>query len=445
MLDAIADGYGCWVGVLAELGRLECDVAPAERVTMEAIKNFIEVLRTRGNSVRTIRTRLSQLGLALRILAPQRSFTWMHPRKLLGLDKRPARYVQDQRAGWPGIDQEYWERALAPGDLLDEPNYASRIRPATLKSIVVGYRRWLVFLSETNRLNPDSTPADRVTPANVGAYFQHLRQCQSNASVIQRMSELRQAMRIMHPEADFRWITSPRGRSLASLLPVVPRPIQNIDSKVLYDWGLSMMRDAIQEADPGHGRLRYRNGLLIAIFAARAPRVKSMASLRLSTTVLRHGTGFRLVFGHEDVKTGLHIEFDTPAGLNAAIDHYVNVVRAELVTGADHEWFWVNQYGDPMSKGEISDMIQRQSKVTFGETFGPHRFRHALGTSAPLADPAHPGVAAAVLGISGRMVEQHYNRASQADVAANFGATLGEARAEHRILAGRAFGWETDE
>jgi len=43
------------------------------------------------------------------------------------------------------------------------------------------------------------------------------------------------------------------------------------------------------------------------------------------------------------------------------------------------------------------------------------------------------------------MVEQHYNRASQADVAAKFGASLAESRAQHRILARRGFGWdETD-
>ena len=445
MLDAIADGHGCWISVLTELGLLDHDQHPADRVTANTVHRFVDMLRTRGNSIRTIHARLSQLGLALRILAPDRSFTWMHPRKLFRVGERPDKNPGDQWADWPAIDQQFWERALTPGDLLDEPNYASRIRPATLKSIVVGYRRWLVFLAETNRLDPASSPADRVTPANVGAYFQHLRQSQSNASVIQRMAEVRQAMRIMHPEADFRWITAPKGRSLASLLPVVPKPIRNIDSKVLYEWGLSMMRDAVQETNPEHGRLKYRNGLLIAILAARAPRVTSMASLRLGTTVLRHETGYRLVFGHEDVKTGRHIEYDTPVGLKAAIEHYVIVVRAELVTGADHGWFWVNQYGDRMSKSEISDMIQRQSKATFGQTFGPHRFRHALGTSAPLADPAHPGVAAAVLGISGRMVEQHYNRASQADVAAQFGATLEEARAKHRILASRAFGWETDE
>ena len=56
-------------------------------------------------------------------------------------------------------------------------------------------------------------------------------------------------------------------------------------------------------------------------------------------------------------------------------------------------------------------MIQRQSKPTFSKGLA-HRFRYALGTTVPLADPAHPGVAASILGISGHMVEQHYNRAT---------------------------------
>jgi site-specific recombinase XerD len=445
MLAAIVDGYGCWLGALAELRRLDQHQQPADRVTADAVSDFLEVLRDRDNSIITIRTRLSQLGLALRILAPQTSFTWLHPRKLLHLGERPAKRLEDQWAGWPAIDRQLWERALAPGDLLDEPNYAFKLRPATLKSIITGYRRWLVFLTENGLLDPDIGPAARVTPANVRAYFACLRGSQSNASVIQRMSELRQAMRIMHPEVDFRWLTSPRGRSLASLLPIVTKPVRIIDSKVLYEWGLSMMRDAPQEIDPEHRRIEYRNGLLIAIFAARAPRVTSMASLRLGESVRRNGSAYRLVFTHEDIKTGRHLEYDTPVGLTAAIDHYIAVVRAELITGQDHGLFWVNQYGAALSKGEISDMIQRKSKETFGHGFGPHRFRHALGTSAPLKDPAHPGVAAAVLGISGPMVEQHYNRATQADVAEKFGTSLGKSRAEHRGLAGRAFGWEPDQ
>lgn len=125
----------------------------------------------------------------------------------------------------------------------------------------------------------------------------------------------------------------------------------------------------------------------------------------------------------------------TPARLSAAIDHYITVIRSDLSTEQSNDWFWLNKYGEKMGADEIADMIQRKSKLTFAKGFGPHRFRHALGTTAPLADPAHPRVAAAILGITGRMVEQHYNCARQADVANTFHRSLAQARAETALVA----------
>ena len=164
-----------------------------------------------------------------------------------------------------------------------------------------------------------------------------------------------------------------------------------------------------------------------------------MASLRLGRTVIRTGKGYRLVFEREDIKTGRRLEYDAPAGIRAAIDYYIVVIRAELSTAQSGDWFWLDQYGEPISAEKIGDMIQRKSRQAFPEGFGPHRFRHALGTSAPLADPAHPGVAAAILGISGHMVELHYNRATQADVAGKFHLSLAKTRAARRSMAKREF------
>ncbi len=79
-------------------------------------------------------------------------------------------------------------------------------------------------------------------------------------------------------------------------------------------------------------------------------------------------------------------------------------------------------------------------RKTFGKAFGPHRFRHAMGTTAPVVDPAHPGVAAAILGISGRMVEKHYNLARQEDVARKFHASLRKNRTATQSVARREFG-----
>jgi site-specific recombinase XerD len=328
---------------------------------------------------------------------------------------------------------------LRTGDILDQPNHAARLRPATLRSAAAGYRRWLAFLRGNDLLDPDLPPAARVTRDHVRAYFTCLRESHCNASVIARLTELRRALQIMQPEHDFRWLTSPGGRSLSSVLPVSHKPVRIIDSKVLYDWGLAMAGDALRHPNPEQRRIGCRDGVLIALFAARAPQVRSMGSLRLGRTLIRTGDTYRVVFEHEDIKTGRRLEYHTPARLSAALARYIAVERAELLGEQGHDGVWLTEYGAPMSIHDISNMIRRQSGRAFGSGFGPHRFRHALGTTAPLADPAHPGVAAAILGVSGHMVEQHYNRASQADVAHRFHDSLGKTRASVRLTARRAF------
>ena len=129
--------------------------------------------------------------------------------------------------------------------------------------------------------------------------------------------------------------------SLASVLPVTQRSLQVVHSKVLYEWGLSMMRDALLTGNPDARRCDYRNGLMIALFAARAPRVRSMASLRLGTSVIRHGDTWRLIFASDDVKTRRRIAYDLPSGLNGAMERYIAVEREELLAGQTHDWFWV--------------------------------------------------------------------------------------------------------
>ena len=64
--------------------------------------------------------------------------------------------------------------------------------------------------------------------------------------------------------------------------------------------------------------------------------------------------------------------------------------------------------------------MTKLTRGRFGIAFGPHRFRHAIATTAPMRDPSHPGVAAGLLGISKEVVEQSYNRAGQSQAAIDF-------------------------
>ena len=95
-------------------------------------------------------------------------------------------------------------------------------------------------------------------------------------------------------------------------------------------------------------------------------------------------------------------------------------MRPALLQGKRHDDFWVGINGKPLQRKGIQAMIGRLSKVRFDVTFGPHRFRHAIATTAPLRAPEHPGLAAPLLGISKEVVETHYNRSQQVSAVRTF-------------------------
>jgi hypothetical protein len=86
----------------------------------------------------------------------------------------------------------------------------------------------------------------------------------------------------------------------------------------------------------------------------------------------------------------------------------------------------------------MTQRIRLLSRQRFGESFGPHRFRHAIATTATLRDPDHPGLAVGVLGISGAVLEEHYNRAGQSQAVTMFDQAAARRRARLRRAAARA-------
>jgi hypothetical protein len=74
----------------------------------------------------------------------------------------------------------------------------------------------------------------------------------------------------------------------------------------------------------------------------------------------------------------------------------------------------------------IQNRVLHRTKQRFGTGFEPHGFRQAIARTLPLIDPANPGLAAGLLGISREVIEQSYNRAGQIQAAMNY----------HRLLDG---------
>lgn len=341
---------------------------------------------------------------------------------------------------WPVLDRRLWQLGTAPGDGLDDPPPGAGLSPWTLRKLAKGYGRWLGFLVLRGWLEDGISPGQRVTPERADALLRLMRDLGNcGHTILGRFRELRRALRILEPQRSFTWLTAPHGAPLRAHLAMAQRPFVVPSASVLFRWGLDLIGAAPAIQHPIRRAVQVRDGLLIAILASRAPRLRTLAAMRLGSSVVRDGDRFRLVFGPEQVKTRKRLEYLLPAALTRHVEQYLAVERAALLGGKRHDAFWVKRDGSALSADTLAFRVLWRSRKRFGAAFGPHRFRYAIGSSMAHAEPESPGVAAAVLGISERILRQHYDRASQERAAAAFHAELMTERDRTDGVAARAF------
>jgi hypothetical protein len=184
-----------------------------------------------------------------------------------------------------------------------------------------------------------------------------------------------------------------------------------------------------------------RDGVMIALLAARAPRLRSLTALRLGVNVHRDPEGWRIDFGEGDIKTRAALSYGLPAALTLALDRYVAVERAELLAGRRDEALWIGWDGRAMGERGVEKRIRWWSAKRFGKgaAFGPHRFRYGIATLGPIKDPEAPAASAAVLGITAGTHRAAYDRGSRAIATKRFHDTLRTERAETATLARNVF------
>jgi hypothetical protein len=342
---------------------------------------------------------------------------------------------------WPSLDQALWQEGLLPGDILDGRAYADGLRPTTIRNAARGYGRWLQVLQDTDPAALLLPPTDRATPARARRFLAALQAARNTNNTIKaRFWEIRAALRIMRPEINLRWLNYPAGESLHAMLPTTLGQSNIQDIRELAQWGRDLMAEALAMPPSVARAVRYRNGLIIAILANRAPRLRSLATLRWGTGVVRSGDCYRLAFGVADMKGKRRLEYGLHPSLTAPIDHYIEVERPCLQGRRSHGAFWVNQAGNPLGQRGIDGVVRRGSRARFGKAFGPQEFRIALATASMIANPTTPGMIAAVLGNSPAVVEAHYALGGQLEAATQHQHTLEAEREQTRALARQAFG-----
>jgi site-specific recombinase XerD len=351
-------------------------------------------------------------------------------------------------AQWPAQDQRCWRQGTDPIPGLHRPRYADTLTRLSVDVAWKSYGRLLHILAQHGLLEPDITPAARITFAVVALYFDELRAAGNQDNTIKgRLFHLRTALHIMAPKAKFDWITRPDDVPLDAILKQEPRDDLFVpEAKQLFDWGVSLMTDqplpdnSVQRLEACRN---YRNGLIIALLACRAPRLGSLAQMRLAKNLYKRNGEYWARLQSMIVKNKRELHYSLPKTLTPYLDRYLSEIRPQLLDPAASDALWGNGDGGAFTYRSIQTMINRQTQAQVGskftEAFGPHRFRHAFASALAEADPTNPGLAAVVLGITEGVVSEHYRQARQADAARKFQTDLSAERERTHPVAARAF------
>jgi integrase len=312
-------------------------------------------------------------------------------------------------AQFPEQDKLLWERARADDDLFgDAPG--AQLADATLHSWLMAWRRFLGFLT---LYHPEmlAQPAERRLTIEVARlYAKHLAETNEPSSTATQVDALYGAARTMLPHMDWVWLREMKARLFAAAPRTAKGPV--ITSIQLIDLGLELMGEAdLEEPVSMSDAVKYRDGLITALFGHVPLRHRNMAALEIGRDVLKEGDTWSIVIPPEDNKTAVHIEFELPQLLRDPFTVYLSCVRPRMLR-RQSQALWVSLKGGPLSYSALGPVMTRHSTERLGIRVTPHDARDAAATTWAIAAPDQVGVARDLLGHTDlRMTTKHYNRA----------------------------------
>ena len=336
---------------------------------------------------------------------------------------------------WPLSDQLAWQEALTDGDLFESSRPAARWAQTSRTSIAWSYGRWLGHLSHHELLN-DEAPAERVTPSQVTVYIKELQESVRPQTVAGYLAHLYDAIRVMAPDRDWTWLKAIKTRLARGLKSDGRKAARVQDSARLFELGLSLMAEAMASGREDLGTaIMYRDGLMIALLAARPIRRRNLATIRIGKELQKVGDHWNLIFDAHQTKQSRYMEFPLPRKLTLYIGAYLRDYRKRLLGDKRHKYLWVSARGGVLCAGAIYERITKCTAAEFGNPINPHLFRDCVATTLARRDPEHVHVAVALLGHTDlRTTEKHYNQARMIDAVRQYQREL------QRFRAQRAYG-----
>jgi integrase/recombinase XerD len=180
----------------------------------------------------------------------------------------------------------------------------------------------------------------------------------------------------------------------------------------LFGLGLDLMAGAEDETTALRRFKAYRDGLMIALLAARPLRLRNLTSLILDHTLVRRGASWWIQVPAAETKTKVPIEVPWPELLTPHLETYLADHRPGIAAlrGSQSDALWLSMYGLPMKDNAIYIRVVTRTSEGLGRPINPHLFRDCAVTSVAVDDPAHVDIARCLLGHrTGSTTERYYN------------------------------------
>lgn len=326
---------------------------------------------------------------------------------------------------WPAADRTAWAAAIAEDDVLEPGGLAAGWRPATQRNVAEIWGYYLAWLAGTGQLAAGEPLQQRVSPARLAGFVAAL-QVRGNGARTRhmRIEALGLFLRVAVPGADRQPVRQLLRRLRVALeAEASARRLRKRarlqSSHDLLALGLALMAKAeVGQLSARRRAVLHRDGLIIALLAARPLRRRNFVALELGRHLLRIGASWRLVIPGAETKTGRPLELPFPPVLLPALERHLAVHRPVLAAGRGRGQgqagaaLWLSAEGGPLSTPMLGCLVKARTQAAFGRSINLHLFRDAAATSVALEDPASVRIAAQVLGHgSFATTERHYNLA----------------------------------
>ena len=313
---------------------------------------------------------------------------------------------------WPTSDKEMWQAVIAEGDILDGCGPGADWAPTTKDNTRKAYGYWLHWLAVKGFLSsPVDHPLDRITAERIKAYIEDMEQDTAPLTRFVYILDLLRFAQAAAPDRNWDWLKRIKTRLWARARPAREKTSKIRNSGDLFELGLHLMNEASAifcRYNPLQAEVQYRDGLMIALLAARPARLKNLTAIRIGHHLIRSDDVYWLVFEAREVKNHRHIEVPIPEALAPYMGDYLAHHRPRLLQGHQSDRLWISRFGGDLSSNSIRRQIKLHTEVAFGKPIYPHLFRDCAATSIAIHDPEHVWITANILGNNTLATSQKY-------------------------------------